>query len=129
MIKYTLTVTEDQARIIHDALDLYTRIGIGQFENVLEVYDRGCRLKPEQRHAIRESLLCAKTAAGHPRNGSWGIHHVKVADRFRSAYDIQQVVRHQIAWDHNPKGGIQVQFDRPQQTSDSPLPTITKHQP
>ena len=43
---------------------------------------------------------------------------------FRIAWDIQQVIRHRIAWDRNPKGNITVDFDSPLKTSDEQLPII-----
>jgi len=127
--KYNLTVTEEQARILTDALDLYSRIGIGQFEEVLQVYDRNLKLDEETRDRIRIGLDIAKREAGHPRSGSHGIHNEKVDDRFRAAYDLQQVVRNRLAWDRNPKGGIQVQFDEPRAISQMRLATIEKVKP
>lgn len=121
--KYNLTLTEEQAGVLTDALDLFVRIGIGQFEVVVEVYDP-CG---ETRHNIKALLLAAKEHAGLPRNGGPGIHNSKVPDRFRAAFDLKQVVRNRVAWDKNPKGGIQVQFDEPNRTSElTPLATIAE---
>ena len=40
---YTLTLSEEQAQLLVKALDLYSRIGIGQFEEILDVYDPLCK--------------------------------------------------------------------------------------
>jgi hypothetical protein len=123
--KYNLTLTEEHAGILVAALDLYARIGIGQFEVVAEVYDPGRNL--EARDAIHTLLLAAKEEAGHPRNGSHGIHNSKVDDRFRASFDLKQVIQNRVAWDKNPKGGIQVQYDEPNRTAETfPLATIEK---
>lgn len=121
---YTLTMSEEQASLLVRALDLYSRIGIGQFEEVLEVYDHRMRRSLEVREEIRAALKSAKMAAGHPSNGSFGINNQEVADEFRAAYDLQQVVRHRLAYDRRPEGGIQVCFDEPRQLSEQPLATI-----
>jgi hypothetical protein len=125
-MKYNLTLTEKQAGVLIDALDLYTRIGLGQFEEVVQVYDRNLKLDHETRDRIKSLLDAAKREAGHPSNGSYGIHNEKVDDVFRAAFDIKQVVRNKLAWDRNPKGGIQVQFDKPDPISQMGLPTIEK---
>jgi hypothetical protein len=124
--KYTLTLTEEQAGILVDALDLYSRIGIGQFEECVRVFDHALELPIETRDACKASLDHAKfVIAGLPSGGSHGIHNPKVRDAFRVAYDIQQVVRHRIAWDRNPEGNRSlVHFDEPRQISKHPLATI-----
>jgi hypothetical protein len=124
--KYTLTLNEDQARILIRALDLYSRIGIGQFEEVAQVYDRGLKLDLPTRDRIRVGLNIAKAEAGHPVNGSYGIHNAKVDDEFRVAYDLQKVVRHRLAWDRQPQGGLGVDFDTPDQSGSQPLATIVR---
>lgn len=126
---YTLTMSEEQAQIAVRALDLYTRIGIGQFEEILRVYDPLCEVFDAQRTSVRGSMDEIKAQAGHPPNGSHGIHNDKVRDEFRVAYDIQQVIRNRIAFDRNPEGGMQVDFDTPRAISQLPLPTIKSEVP
>jgi hypothetical protein len=121
---YTLTMSEEQAQIVVRALDLYSRIGIGQFEEILRVYDPCCTLTSMMRDEARTHINCVKLAYGHPENGSHGIHNPKVRDDFRVAYDVQQVIRNRIAFDKNPEGGFQVDFDTPRAISQLPLPTI-----
>ena len=36
MTKYKLTLTEEQARLVSHACDLYCRIGLGQFDRIVE---------------------------------------------------------------------------------------------
>ncbi len=123
---YTITVNERQARILVAALDIYSRIGIGQFEAAAEVYDVAFRLAVEVKDRIRAGLRIAKEAAGHPANGSFGIHNASVADDFRNAFDLQQVIRNRLAWDRKPEGGVQVDFDEPRQIGTEPLAKITE---
>ena len=122
--KYTLTLNKKQADILIAALDLYTRIGIGQFEEILSVYDRGLQLADVTREGMRNGLDFVKQLAGHPPNGSHGIHNQAVDDNFRVSYDLKQVIRNRIAWDREPKGGMQVDFDEPRATGKEPLATI-----
>lgn len=124
MKTYTLTFTAQQADVLVRALDLYSRIGIGQFEEVASVYDHGLTLRVEQREKVVGCLMDAKNAAGHPSSGSYGIHNANVHDDFRVAYDIKQVVRRRMDWDRNPVGDLFVDFNVQRQTSQKAPPTI-----
>lgn len=124
MKKYQITMTEEQARLISDALDLYTRMGLGQFEKIVDVYDQGYTMGDYPRARLRDALDGAKVAAGHPINGSHGIHNPQVRRVFRSAFDLQQVIRNRLAWDRTPKGGNTVDFDEPEKIGEHDLPTI-----
>ena len=45
-----------------------------------------------------------KVITGHDSNASFGIHSTEVSDKARIAYDIQQVIRHQLWKDESHKG-------------------------
>lgn len=123
--QYTLTMDAEQARILVLALDLYSRIGIGQFEEITRVYETNGDLSIEKEEDLKVYLLKAKAVAGHPVNGSYGIHNPHVSDKFRVAWDIQQVVRHRLAYDARPEGNpMSVHFDTPHQCGTVPLATI-----
>lgn len=124
--RYTLEMSAEQARLLVQALDHYSRIGSGQFENVVDVYDHDYRMSLHKKEDLRDALNLAKGVVGHPANGSHGIHNPNVNDCFRQAYDIQQVIRNRLAFDRKPEGGIQVDFDEPRQISTVPLPTIRR---
>ncbi len=126
---YTLNMSEAQAQVVVRALDLYTRIGIGQFEEILRVYDPLSETWGSGHKFALEFIKEIKAQAGHPMNGSHGIHNPKVRDDFRVAYDVQQVIRNRIAFDKNPEGGMTVDFDTPRAISQLPLPTIKSEMP
>lgn len=103
MKKYQMELTEEQADIVVRALDLYTRIGIGQFDKMLEVFTG---LGSGPRNPASESYIntVKEWETGQPPNGSFGIHSSVVRNEFRQAFDICQVVRHRLAHDRNPGG-------------------------
>lgn len=123
---YQLLLTERQAQVITDALDLYARIGSGQLEEISHIL----RLNPGPAHEkieavsrlTREAASCWMGHAG----GHHGISSDKIHDCFRIAYDLQQVIRYRLAWDRHPEGGIQVHFDEPMKYSQEPLASIIK---
>ena len=47
---------------------------------------------------VRDYLYCEHI----DKNGSWGIHHPKVDESCREAYDLLQIFRHEL-WKNNPK--------------------------
>lgn len=115
----TLTVTQEQLRLIQDALDMYSRIGIGQmwvikdhptFEEVLrkkctfegeidyQTYHEQRKIADQHFIQGRDSLLIDST---HGQHGSYGIYNKEVHQSSRVAYDIVQVIRHEF-WKANP---------------------------
>ena len=117
----TLTVTEDQLRLIQQALDFYSRVGIGQFNAIKdhptfeahlhnEFKDENGKTDYGKYHSVRDeidtTLNVARNMLYHNnstnKNGGWGIHHPKVDESCREAFDLIQVIRHEF-WKKNPK--------------------------
>jgi hypothetical protein len=115
----TIQLTEEQLRLVQDALEMYSRIGIGQFWVIKDhpTFEKMLRRKCTDDgetdyslyHEIRESadrylsigrdtLICDSTLGNH---GSFGIFNEKADDSCRVAYDIVQVIRHEF-WKRNP---------------------------
>jgi hypothetical protein len=109
-------LSEDHADIIESALDLYVRIGLGQFDEIVRVYDWGFRLPPDVKEKMRETAKTIKVMAGHPPHGSYGLLHPEVCDRFRVAYDIIQAFRE--------RNSRELPTIEPLQASYGPLPVI-----
>lgn len=129
--KYTLHLMEKQARVIIDALDLFARIGMGQLKEVAYVLrqnplpssDPDLEARTNLLSDIRDKLdVLARYWMNGP--GYYGITSKSISDRFKIAWDIQQVIRHRLAWDRKPAGGITVDFDDPMKTSEEALPKI-----
>jgi len=113
-------------------LDFYSRIGIGQFEEIVHgsfIFDWGSPVSwNNQYDQIRHLLDGVKfNLIGMPFNASLGICGPDTPERAKIAYDIQQVVRHRLAWDREPKGGYTVDFDKPMQCSNLELPKIKEN--
>lgn len=125
-----IELTDKQADILVAALDLYSRIHLGQFEevaNIARMYDISKFHNEYDAHndfddAIRE----AKGILGFDRNASWGIFNDKVNDLARVSWDMQQVIRHHLAWKRNPEGGFTVNFDTPHRSGQEDLINVTE---
>jgi hypothetical protein len=48
----------------------------------------------------------------------------KVPERYKTAWDLQQVIRHVLAWDANPEGGFGVNFHEPLKSGKHGLATM-----
>lgn len=146
-----LELSDEQAAVLVEALDLYSRCLIGQLEEVgqiallynVNMLDSEVRQsnkqiytvsKPDKRdweahHDFTDAIRKLKQdILGIHSNGSYGIHSEFVHDNARVAYDVLQVVRHHMAWKRH-KGGcvvgtLGVSFDTPVQTSKQQLPKI-----
>lgn len=120
--KYLLEVSARQARTIVQAMDLMARVGMGDIGEVMQYV-------PEPSHHPRysdEDIKARDYARSLLREaqknllGMWhhyGLTNREVCEAARIAWDIKQVVRHKLAWDRDPNGGITVDFNEPLRTS------------
>lgn len=105
------------------ALDFYSRIFMGQFEEIEMLMWRNggyrgeyTKYKFARRHiltAMRNLMFYDTNIAEWDLNGSLGIWSLETDGRAKIAYDMQQVIRHADAWCRIPEGGIGRQFDSP----------------
>lgn len=134
-------LSEVQARTLVDALDFFSRIQIGQFEEVLSMARMGSiPHRDEVNLSARiaeieeaEPLLreVKRLLTGHSPNASFGILSDKTPESAKVAYEIQRAIRHRLAWDRQPEGGIGVDFDDPDslRSTGQPLAVLKRAQP
>ena len=112
--KYTIEVTEKQAYVMRDALEVLSRLQIGQ---VWAATDN----LPSDSNKVRDwDMQKALEAAYAPFEPASHKHN----DASEIAWDLYTVIRHHLAWDNNPQGGIGVSFDSPMQHGSEPLADI-----
>lgn len=110
--RYVLKISEAQAKLISVAVELYARLGTGQFMRL----DRFFLKDFEQARPHLDALHIL-------RNGSLqsfgSIASKSIDDDYRVLYDLHQVIRHRLAWDRDPSGkeSIKVDYDTPYRTS------------
>lgn len=125
-IQENLEISEEHAKLLINILDFYSRIAIGQFEEIFygrKIFSWNFSVL----HTRREKVQRILNAIKHKLSiGSFGIYSKEVSEEAKIAYDIQQVIRYCIAWDNNPRGGITVDFDEPIQSSTVSFPKIER---
>lgn len=98
---YRLDMSPRQARVILNALDTYSRIGIGQFQIVVETIQQlfGWDIDQDAQQYTRDCLdVAKKLILGLDPNASYGIPNQKdVSELARIAYDLHCVLRRQVA--------------------------------
>ena len=135
---FYLGINQAQMQTLIDACDMYSRVLIGQFGRVSEEF----RMQPAEVEA--EYGPCDSWAAHNllnnavkqciyptmPANGSMGIHNQLTPKRAQRAFDIQQVLRHRLAWDRTRNSGkgnesfSSVHHYAPDSSSGEPLPSL-----
>lgn len=121
----TITLTERQADILVRALDLYSRIGIGQICEVRQVWNRFYRSFQPDMDMVQRLLDHAKYAmTGFEGGASHGIGTREVNDEFKIAHEVRQQLWHDLSWHREPKGGHTVNFDPPLKYTAEPLPKV-----
>lgn len=124
-----VTLTPEQVRVLNDALDIYSRIHIGQFHRIREEFwsklpDRAAvdRMEAFLYSARQEAF--PELTGGPNHSHSMSGHRVKEAGKI--AYDIKQVVRVANAYARHPEGGHTVDFNSPLWTSVSTPRPVAK---
>jgi len=122
---YTLTINDEQVLVILRALDFYSRVGCGQFNEVAELFRFDPRTRFVDRQRIDSALETAKQRLlPLERGSSYSICSPEVPREYQMAYDILQVLRHCKAWHDKPEGGPFVRFNQPMRTSDHEFCTV-----
>lgn len=123
-VRYVLTLTDDQARMVETACELYARLKIGQFEQISELMldvkdvEQYC-----QRRDIANDLLRTVACVIFGRNIN-GWPHVQKDALHHRAWNIYHALRYKRAWYENPKGGWGVNYDKPYPYGGEPIPEV-----
>ena len=135
--KIQITLTSHQAGVLNDALDLYSRIHLGQLQEIIYMLGTYNICNKEKLSDIddkylqlEEAITQAKSIMGFTSGASYGIHSLEVHDNARVAYDTLQIITQLLAYnqrnldpkvDKRSQDMIYLQYDDPFQTS-------TKHE-
>ncbi len=128
---FVLHLSEQQANVLVAALDFYSRIGCGQIEEVQNLLALEPHLNPDR---DGNSYQAVKNALNFVRRDLFGrsgfsISDRKVPNRYKCAWDLQQVIRHKLAWTANPAGSWGVSFQEPDQSGKEDLATMDVAEP
>lgn len=116
-MRETKNMTFDEIDAIISNLDLFSRILMGQYDEIIWKvtgkmffgYDN--RELSSLLRQIRDQLI--PSIQGWDLNGSLGIWGPTTPMIAQKAYDIQQCLRYQMAYHRHPEGGITVNFRPP----------------
>ncbi len=133
MRTYSLQITEAHARTIMRALDFYMRIGLLQFDEMVDVFPHLEKVADARgtfsdrwdlKRAIKSTLNRFLAPEDFGPGTNYSIINPDIPDDIRVAADIHDVIRNRLAWDREPQGGFQRDFDKPSQRSAQPLAKI-----
>ena len=114
--KYILTLTREQAQVAQNALELYARLKIGQFDRITELMldvrsvDEYCKRRDLANDLLQivAGIIYGKNAYGYPD--------------VQRAWNIYATLRYHMAWHDNPEGGIGCCYDEPYPWGGEPVP-------
>jgi hypothetical protein len=114
-----LEVNQEESNHLIQALDLYSRVLAGQFDEIKFRLTISGLIDPENNNIVKGILADIKSIV-YPflSNGEYlGIYQKDCPETSKITYDLIQVIRHKIAWHNNPGGGITVDFGEPLRSS------------
>lgn len=129
-----ITLSEQQARLINKALDLYARLLIGQVEELEYVFRHISMLPPKTTYdqmdleKVCEIIpqLKAVTFPQYPMNGSFSIGNPEVHDSARQMVDIQDTIEHALYDPEKDHSVHRAKFEPFHHSKETPLPTVEK---
>ena len=105
MKQVTITVSVEQAKAMNLALDFYSRVCVGQFDEIEKVIrfgviPRGGLQSSDERQiasiqdcdSIKNHIKALKAVLGYAVNGSNGIGHKHVHSSARRAYEVEKII-------------------------------------
>lgn len=112
-----LVLDKRSAWAARESLELFTRIGIGQLEEI----EHDARMQSisaddpyEKLEQLKQLVFSFKRlTTGMPPHASFGIYNPKVPVQVTKAWALMKALRHRIAWDQTPEGSIGVWHDEP----------------
>ena len=134
-MEYEIELTEKQTQIIQEALNLYFRLHLGQWQELANMVRTGWYFRHKNGKETSMPLWGAVEKLidtliwivfGFRPGESWGIRNKNVPDSARIACDIHDVIRHQLWYDRTTGQGHGVDSDEPYSISGDPLPTIRR---
>lgn len=114
MTRVILDCTTEQAQVLVAALDLYTRMNLGQLEELAELMREGIipmhtsadkdrtLVSHDVRDQAEEHLMQIKDLLGFARNGSFGIGHPHMHLGGKRAYEVGKVLQKALAIHREP---------------------------
>lgn len=133
-MEFVLEVTERQAQTMVTALNLWARIGGGDFTALLGHPDISRRLTTDTgitTEEVRRVLQHLASAVFNlPAGAGYSILSQDIHETNRIAFDLMQAIRHRLAWSSagNPPTRTQemlsIAYDIPMQTAEEPIPSV-----
>lgn len=133
-MKLQLELTEQQAIAVSEALDIFSRLGMGQLEIISEAVRMGTIPSPSigddygKYKQVYHTISEIKELLGFPPGGSYGIHNRSVPVNSRRAYEVKKVIDKAVSEnrDPNPKfRGVGYDGLTLRVTENEPKPAIT----
>jgi len=125
--KYTITLNAAQARAVLSGLELYFRLGMGQFEEIKPLWNGRIGYSHELANMLVDDLRRTFTAL--PPNQYLGIDSLQLPEHFKVACDVFQVLRREVAREEQHHAAS-VWHHAPLRHSQQPLPKVhTENQP
>jgi hypothetical protein len=141
---YTLTITEAQAEVISRACELLARTMAGQWQEAYRLLPRDPMTNSaavrEVEDRIRELMPRVLRGGIDGLRSSLGMGHPGINPEHETAWDLYQVIRHRLGWEHAVRMGyvpsieaerdwttmMGVVFDPPIRYGPEPLAQIEK---
>ena len=123
-----LTVTDQEAEVLVDALEAYSRLSLGQVDECLDAFSFESR-KPTVRPQVIEVINDMRWLAIKSGGASFGITNSLLPDDARNGWMAKKVIDYHLSYKQNPKGGFGLRYDTPMRIGSCSAQDITIEDP
>jgi hypothetical protein len=124
MHAHEIKLDRQEAEALIEAAALHAAVAMGQLGEIAMLW----RLRRDPT-AVRQAGASLKAAwraiGGRPGLEYFRIEDARVPQAAKAAWDVYKLMRHRLAWEDQPEGGVAPCFKPPVATSSSPLPQLS----
>lgn len=119
-----VVLSKRQTEVLIKLLELFSRLGMGQYRFLLEVFFAHLA-NPDFFNVAEYNIDVIKSMVLNLQGGYFGITSKETPEDAKVSYEIEKILLYTKSWHENPKGGYTVNFDYPLKVSNEPIPEVT----
>lgn len=113
-----------EAEALVEATSLLASVAMGQLGEIAQIW-RMRRDAAELRWGSETLKLAWRAVGGLPRGAYFDVGDRRVPEAAKAAWDVYKAIRHRMAWEESPEGGVAQAFKTPRPVASAAMPSLS----